>query len=115
LAASQKAGVIRDVVVSKLGTEHHKDFLKRPVRLIIVRRQKSNGETEELWLVTDRLQLDADLVALAYRYRWTVELFFAGSSAPWDVGTCCSRMPTVWHCRPMRPDRQYADRPVDRT
>src|SRR5262249_46081873 len=29
-----------------------------------------------LWLITDRLDLDAELVALAYRYRWTVELFF---------------------------------------
>jgi IS4 transposase len=27
-------------------------------------------------LVTNRLDLDADLVALAYRYRWAVELFF---------------------------------------
>ena len=29
-----------------------------------------------MWLVTDRLDLEADLVALAYKYRWTVELFF---------------------------------------
>jgi hypothetical protein len=27
-------------------------------------------------LVTNHLELDADLVALAYRYRWTVELCF---------------------------------------
>jgi IS4 transposase len=26
--------------------------------------------------VTNRVDLDADLIALAYRYRWTVELFF---------------------------------------
>ena len=30
-------------------------------------------KSEEPWLVTDRLDLDADLVALAYRYRWAVE------------------------------------------
>ena len=29
-----------------------------------------------LWLVTDKLDLAADLVALAYKYRWTVKLFF---------------------------------------
>ena len=75
-AAAQAAGVVRDVIVSKLGTDHHRDYLQRPVRLVIVRRQKPNGETEELWLVTDRLDLDADLIALAYRFRWTVELFF---------------------------------------
>jgi IS4 transposase len=70
------AGVVRDVVIGKLGTSHHKDVLCQPVRLVIVRRTKPDGSTEDLWLVTDRLDLDADLVALAYKYRWTVELFF---------------------------------------
>jgi hypothetical protein len=75
-AAAKAAGVVRDVVIGKLGTSHHKDVLGQPVRLVIVQRIKPNGTTEELWLVTDRLDLDADLVALAYKYRWTVELFF---------------------------------------
>jgi hypothetical protein len=75
-AQAKAAGVIRDVVIEKLGTSHHKDYLRRPVRLVIVERAKPNGAVEELWLVTDRLDLDADLVALAYKYRWTVELFF---------------------------------------
>jgi hypothetical protein len=73
---ARAAGVIRDVVIKKLGTSHHKDHLGRPVRLVIVERTKPNGVVEQLWLVTDRLDLDADLVALAYKYRWTVELFF---------------------------------------
>jgi hypothetical protein len=75
-AAAVKAGVIRDVILSRLGTSHHKDHLKRPMRLVIVRTVDRDGKTTELWLITDRLDLDADLVALAYRYRWTVELFF---------------------------------------
>lgn len=70
------AGVVRDLVVAKLGTSHHKDHLGQPVRLVIVRRTRTDGSLEELWLVSDRLDLDADLIALAYRYRWTVELFF---------------------------------------
>jgi hypothetical protein len=74
--AAQEAGVARDVVLAKLGTDHHKDVLGRPVRLVIVRRTKRDGSPEELWLVTDRLGLPAELVALAYRYRWTMELFF---------------------------------------
>jgi hypothetical protein len=74
--AAQTAGVIRDVVLAKLGADHHKDYLKRPVRLVIVRRSKPDGTVEELWLITDRLDLPAELVALAYRYRWTIELFF---------------------------------------
>ena len=75
-AAARKAGVVRDVVLSRLGTAHHKDHLKRPMRLVIVRTVDREGKTNDLWLITDRLDLDADLVALAYRYRWTVELFF---------------------------------------
>jgi Transposase DDE domain len=75
-AAAKAAGVIRDVVISRLGTSHHKDHLKRPMRLVIVRAVDRDGKTNDLWLLTDRLELDADLVALAYRYRWSVELFF---------------------------------------
>jgi hypothetical protein len=75
-AAAVKAGVIRDVVLSRLGTSHHKDHLKREMRLVIVRTIDRDGKANELWLITDRLDLEADLVALAYRYRWTVELFF---------------------------------------
>lgn len=70
------AGVVRDVVLSKLGTDHHADVIRRPVRLVIVHRVKPDGTTEELWLITDRLELAAELVALGYRYRWTIELFF---------------------------------------
>ncbi len=74
--AAKEAGVIRDVVISRLGTSHHKDHLKRPMRLVIVRTPTRNTPETELWLITDRLDLPADLVALAYRYRWLVELFF---------------------------------------
>jgi Transposase DDE domain len=74
--AAGVAGVVRDVVISRLGTAHHKNHLKRPMRLVIVQTVDRDGKTNELWLITDRLELDADLVALAYRYRWTVELFF---------------------------------------
>jgi hypothetical protein len=74
--AAKKAGVIRDVVLSRLGTSHHKDHLKRKMRLVIVSTIDRDGKVNELWLITDRLDLEADLVALAYRYRWTVEMFF---------------------------------------
>jgi IS4 transposase len=73
---AKQAGVLRDVVISKLGTDHHKDYLKQKVRLVIVVRTKPDGSTEELWLLTDRLDLAAELVGLAYKYRWTIELFF---------------------------------------
>ena len=54
----------------------HKVYLRQAVRLVVVERTKPDGTVEALWLVTDKLDLAADLVALAYKYRWTVELFF---------------------------------------
>jgi hypothetical protein len=75
-AEARSAGVIRDVVVCRLGTDRHKDVIGQNTRLVIVRRTKPDRSTEDLWLVTDRLNLTAELVALAYHYRWTIELFF---------------------------------------
>jgi hypothetical protein len=77
-AEAAAAGVVRDVVVHKLGTAHHKDVLGRPVRLVWVATGKlrPDGTPEVLLLVTDRLELAAELVALAYKYRWHIELFF---------------------------------------
>ena len=76
--AARAAGVSRDVVVRKLGTAHHKDVLGRPVRLVWVAtgKRRPDGTAEVLLLCTDRLELPAELVALAYQYRWQVELFF---------------------------------------
>ena len=75
-SAAAQAGVVRDVILKRLGTSHHKDVVGRPMRLVVVKVIERNGKTSELWLVTDRLDMDADLVAIAYRYRWSVELFF---------------------------------------
>ena len=73
-----EAGVIEDVIVDKLGSDHHKNPLQQPVRIVKVQTQdvSNNGKPVVLVLVTDRLDLDADLVALGYRYRWSVELYF---------------------------------------
>src|SRR5436305_9513019 len=42
-ATAPALGVVRDVIVAKLGTDHHRDYLRQPVRLVIVRRQKPKG------------------------------------------------------------------------
>lgn len=72
------AGVIEDLIVDKLGSDHHRNPLKQPVRIVKVQTQdvRHNGERIVLVLVTDRFDLDADLVALGYRFRWSVELYF---------------------------------------
>jgi hypothetical protein len=74
--AARQAGVVRDVILKRLGTGKHKDVVGRPMRLVVVQTHDRDGRPGELWLITDRFELDADLVALAYRYRWTIELFF---------------------------------------
>jgi len=77
-AAARAAGVERDVVLRRLGTAHHTRLLPQPFRLVQVATGKTDaqGTPEVMVLVTNRLDLDAELVALAYRYRWAVELFF---------------------------------------
>jgi len=74
--ADRAAGVIRDALLFRLGTVYGQNSFYHPLRLVIVRRTKPDHTVEEIWLITDRLDLAAELVALAYRYRWTVELFF---------------------------------------
>jgi len=89
------AGVVFDRVV-RLGSPTKRDALTAPVRLVKahVKRPAFNGlarrrsrvsskktfrhiPTEyDLLLMTDQLGLPAETVALLYRWRWTVELFF---------------------------------------
>ena len=46
------------------------------LRLVKIQRISDKGELQTWWLLTDQLDLAAELVALGYRYRWTIELFF---------------------------------------
>jgi hypothetical protein len=76
-AADRAAGVVSDELLKRLGTSHHKNELKGyQLRLIKVQRINDKGALETWWLLTNRLDLPADLIALGYRYRWTIELFF---------------------------------------
>ena len=72
------AGISHDGVLRRLGTDHHRPCGAQPLRGVRVATEKthSDGTPVEMVLVTNRLDLEADLIALAYRYRWTVELFF---------------------------------------
>ncbi len=76
-AEAKAAGVISDRVV-KLGGEQSGKAFKQPLRVLEVATGKTDtqGRPEVLLLCTDRLDLPAELVALAYKYRWSVELFF---------------------------------------
>lgn len=81
-----KAGVVRDAVV-RLGCKVTRGKLARDVRIVEVEctpHRKPSGKTarggpeqgETILIVTDRLDLPADVVALLYRCRWQIEIFF---------------------------------------
>ena len=91
----RRAGVLFDRTVV-LGCKAKRGVLTVPVRLIKMRlksppqrslaRRRSkvsrcktfrHRPTEyDMLLVTDRMDLPAEVIALLYRYRWTIELFF---------------------------------------
>jgi Transposase DDE domain len=74
-AADIAAGIVSDERIKRLGTSHHKNELKGH-ELRLIKLQRIKDEEDPWWLLTNRLDLSAELVALGYRYRWTVELFF---------------------------------------
>jgi hypothetical protein len=77
-AVAQAAGVLRDVFIKQTGNERHKTNLKHPLRILVIDTGKRlvNGQLDLLVLCTNRLDLPAEMVGLAYKYRWAVELFF---------------------------------------
>ena len=70
-------GVIRDALVSREQSDH-------PLRLVAVAgtphpKRTRNGYRQSdgtVFLLTNMLQEPPELIALIYRYRWTIELFF---------------------------------------
>lgn len=72
-ADDRAAGVVRDVTLKRLGTKKHNKLLERPMRIVTV----AGDEPDKVWiLATNAESLSAELVAIAYRHRWSVELFF---------------------------------------
>ena len=76
-AAAHAAGVRSDRIVW-LGCEQSKKALRQRLRVLAVATGKvdSQGRPEVLLLATSCLELAAELVALAYKFRWEEELFF---------------------------------------
>jgi hypothetical protein len=74
---ARAAGVRRDLVVW-LGCEKSGKVFKQKLRVIevVTGKTSATGKPEVLLLATDKLELEADLIALGYRFRWSVELFF---------------------------------------
>jgi Transposase DDE domain len=75
--AAAAAGVRRDLVVW-LGGPQSGTVFEQPLRILEVWTGKTDahGQPEVLLLASNRLDLDAERIALGYRFRWSVELFF---------------------------------------
>ncbi len=90
--AAKDAGVTKDIVV-RLGSKSKQNDIDEPVRIIEVFhkgdetiRRKSRVSSKKTYrttdtdytflLVTDRMDLPAEVIVLYYRYRWQIEIFF---------------------------------------
>lgn len=74
---ARQAGVLWDRVVW-LGCAESGAVFKQKLRVVAVANGKtdSKGKPEVLLLASNDLELDAAWIALGYKYRWTIELFF---------------------------------------
>jgi hypothetical protein len=104
-SAAMPAGVGRDGLLRRLGTPQHTRLLPQPLRLVQVAtgQTRPDGTPDVVVLVTNQLDLDAELIALAYRYRWAVELFFRWVTVSWAAGIGGARGSTGGASRCMRP------------
>jgi Transposase DDE domain len=78
LTAEARAAGVRSDRIVWLGGPQSGTAFQQTVRVLEVDTGKTDaqGRPDILLLATGRLDLAAELVALAYRFRWTVELFF---------------------------------------
>jgi hypothetical protein len=84
-ADGEAAGVVRDRVV-RLGSNGKSDEISAAVRVVEVRgrphvkrRHTGRGgpeQSEILAIATDLLDVEADVIALIFKHRWTIETFF---------------------------------------
>jgi hypothetical protein len=86
--ADLKAGVVRDAVVRMGASSKPQDRPDHLMRLIVIEAEPHEkrggrkgktagpGNTGTVVLLTNLLDVPAEVVALIYRYRWTIEVFF---------------------------------------
>ena len=82
-----QAGIVRDAVVRFTGEQALKAGLDRPMRIVKVKckpHRRSSGKRgcagpeqgEMILIATDIMDAPAEVIALIYRHRWTIETFF---------------------------------------
>jgi len=83
---AQNAGIVFDRKVRLGSAAKTKEQLSVPVRLVAIqctphvkRAKTGRGGPEQgemLLIATDRFDLEADVIALIFKHRWTIEIFF---------------------------------------
>lgn len=83
---ARNAGIAFDCKVSLGRNNKTKEMYHAPIRLIAIRcnphhksRHMGRGGPEQgelLLIATDRFDLDADVIALIFKHRWSIEIFF---------------------------------------
>jgi hypothetical protein len=71
-AADRLAGVLSVQTVRTVGYRGQSALGKQPLKLVCIAQE----EGPPIRLLTNRVDLDADLIGTIYRHRWQVELFF---------------------------------------
>jgi hypothetical protein len=84
-ADAEAAGVIRDRIV-RLGGQAKSDEITQVVRVVeikcnphVKRMHTGRGgpeQSETIVITTDMLDIEADVIALIFKHRWTIETFF---------------------------------------
>jgi hypothetical protein len=77
---ARSAGVVRDRLVRIGKDADGYQASDHPMRMIVIKGEmhpkRSGQQPSDLILVTNLIDEPAELIALIYRYRWTIELFF---------------------------------------
>ena len=73
--AERRAGVTRDTQVA-VPSPRAAPLADTPLRQVDLGYVDRDGQTQSLRLFTNRLDLTAETIALIYRHRWQIELFF---------------------------------------
>lgn len=84
-AEARAVGVVRDGIM-RLGSGSKSRDITEPVRVVEVtctphRKRQHTGRggperSETLAIATDLMEVEADVIALIFQYRWTIEIFF---------------------------------------
>jgi IS4 transposase len=76
------AGVVEDALVQLGARPSRAETLSHPVRRIVIqgsfpgRRRSDRPARDQIVLLTNLLDVPAEIIALLYRHRWLIELFF---------------------------------------